>query len=214
MFEVDRRGSDPEQRLRANILRRLGDGVTWVVIAEFLDTSTATINRWRKCYLEEGTGCIAGRRRWRASVREWWLRLAWREVLEYSPTRFGFVRSRYSGECVALVLKEDDLVRVRLETVRRRLWEANLVWRRPRPVLGPKDPAHAVKLGKIRKRRRKLSADHVAVVMDEVDVNTNPKIGSAWMRRRGPSGSAPRLRPMRSFCSPVIGSIYRPRLGR
>ena len=183
LFEVYRRGTDPERRLRAHLLLLLDDGVAWVVIAEVLYTSTATINRWRKRYLDEGVGCIAGRRKWRASLREWWLGLALRWVLECSPTRFGFVRSRWSCECVAVLLEEGHGIRVSRETVRRRLREADLVWRRPRPVLGPKDPAHAVKLGKIRALLRDLPADEVAVFMDEVDVNTNPKIGSAWMKR-------------------------------
>jgi hypothetical protein len=111
------------------------------------------------------------------------LGLVLRWVLEGSPTRFGFVRSRWSCECVAILLEEDYGIRVSRETVRRRLRGADLVWRRPRPVLGPKDPAYAVKLGKIRALLRDLPANAVAVFMDEVDVNTNPKIGAAWMRR-------------------------------
>jgi transposase len=80
-------------------------------------------------------------------------------------------------------LRDDYRVRVSRETVRRRLRAHDLVYRRPRPVLGPKDPAHAVKLGKIRKLLRFLPPGHVAVFMDEVDINTNPKIGSMWMER-------------------------------
>jgi hypothetical protein len=40
-----------------------------------------------------------------------------------------------------------------------------------------------VKLGKIRHLLRELPRDETAVFMDEVDVNTNPKIGSMWMTR-------------------------------
>jgi len=50
-------------------------------------------------------------------------------------------------------------------------------------VLGPKDPAHAYKLGKIRRLLRELPGSEVAVFQDEVDINTNPKIGSMWMWR-------------------------------
>jgi putative transposase len=100
-----------------------------------------------------------------------------------SPTRFGFVRSRWTCETVAVVLRQDYQVHVSRETVRRRLRAANLVWRRPRPVLGPKDPAYAAKLGKIRGLLRDLPPDETAQFMDEVDINTNPKIGSMWMYR-------------------------------
>ena len=183
LFEVYRRGTDPEQRLRAHILLLLDDGVAWAVITAVLFTSTATVNRWRKRFLAEGVPGIAGRRRWRAHVREWWVALALRWVLDCSPTEFRFVRSRWTCEAVAVLLREDYRIRVSRETVRRRLRAHNLVYRRPRPVLGPKDPAHAVKLGRIRKLLRFLPKDHVAVFMDEVDIHTNPKIGSMWMVR-------------------------------
>jgi putative transposase len=183
LLDVYRRGTDPEQRLRAHILLLLDDRVAWTVIAALLFTSTATVNRWRKRYLAEGVTGIAGRRSWRAQVREWWVGLALRWVLECSPTRFGFVRSRWTCETVAVLLREDHGIRVSRETVRRRLRAGDLVWRRPRPVLGPKDPAYAAKLGRIRALLRSLPPTEVAVFMDEVDINTNPKIGSMWMRR-------------------------------
>ena len=183
LLDVYRRGADPEQRLRAHILLLLDDGVAWVIITAVLYTSTATINRWRKRYLADGVAGLAGHRSWRARVREWWVAVALRWVLEASPTAFGFVRSRWTCETVAVLLREDYRVRVSRETVRRRLRAEDLVWRRPRPVVGPKDPAYAVKLGKIRALLRGLPKDQVAVFMDEVDINTNPKIGSMWMKR-------------------------------
>lgn len=183
LLDVYRRGTDPERRLRAHILLLLDAGQPWALIAAVLFTSTATINRWRKRSLAEGVGAIAGRRAWRARVREWWVAVALRWVLERSPTEFRFVRSRWTCEAVAVLLREDYRIRVSRETVRRRLRAHGLVYRRPRPVLGPKDPGYAVKLGKIRKLLRFLPRDQVAVFADEVDVNTNPKIGSMWMVR-------------------------------
>ncbi len=180
---IYRRGSDPEQRLRAHILLLLDERVAWSLIAAMLFTSAATINRWRRRYRRDGVAAVTGRRAWRASVRDWWLALALRWVTECSPTGFGFVRSRWTCATLVVVLREDYQVRVGRETVRRRLHAAGLVWRRPRPVLGPKDPAHATKLGRIRALLRSLPAGEVAVFQDEVDVNTNPKIGSMWMRR-------------------------------
>ena len=183
LLQVYRKGGDPEQRLRAHILLLLDQQVAWIVIVAVLFTSTTTINRWRRRYLEEGVASITGHRKWRANVREWWLGLVLRWVVQGSPTQFGFVRSRWTCETFVVLLREDYQVRVSRETIRRRLREANLVWRRPRPVLGLKDPAHAVKLGRIRTLLRCLPANEVAVFMDEVDINTNPKIGSMWMLR-------------------------------
>jgi putative transposase len=183
LLQVYRRGTDPEERLRAHILLLLGDHFAWTVISAALFTSSATINRWRRRYLQEGVASITGQRPRRSAVREWWLALVLRWVTLECPTRFGFVRSRWTCQTVVVLLREDYRVRVSRETVRRRLRAAKLVWRRPRPVVGPKDRAYAVKLGRIRALLRSLPADEVAVFQDEVDINTNPKIGSMWMHR-------------------------------
>jgi hypothetical protein len=82
-----------------------------------------------------------------------------------------------------VLLDENHGAQVSRETVRRRLHDDGLVWRRPRPVLGPKDPQRAAKLWNIRALLRNLPVDEMVVFEDEVDVNTNPKIGSIWMRR-------------------------------
>jgi putative transposase len=179
-LQVLRRGTDPELRLRAHILLLLDAGQPWALIVAVLFTSTATVNRWRRRFLRGGLGAVLARPR--RSTR-WWVALVIGWVTTRTPADFGFVRSRWTCEAVALVLREDWRVAVSRETVRRRLREAGLVWRRPRAVLGPKDPAYAYKLGKIRRLLRELPAAEVAVFQDEVDVNTNPKIGSMWMWR-------------------------------
>jgi transposase len=176
-----RRGADPDLRLRAHILLLLDAGHPWAVVVAVLFTSTATINRWRRRYLRGGIDAVLSRPT--RSPYRWWAALILRWVTERTPADFGFVRSRWTCEVVAVVLREDCRVRVSRETVRRRLRAAGLVWRRPRPVLGPKDPAHAYKLGRIRRLLRELPAGEVAVFQDEVDINTNPKVGSMWMRR-------------------------------
>lgn len=183
LLTIYRQGSEPEQRLRAHLLLLLNDRVSWTVIAAVLYTSTSTINRWRRRYQAEGIAAVTGHRRWRARVREWWLGMVLHWVLEVSPTQFGFVRSRWTCETVVVLLRDNYRVQVSRETVRRRLRAANLVYRRPRPVLAPKDPAYPVKLGKIRRLLRELPTTEIAVFMDEVDINTNPKIGSMWMER-------------------------------
>src|SRR6516162_5313197 len=100
-----------------------------------------------------------------------------------APADFGFVRSRWSCEAVAVVLSEDYGQPVGRETVRRWLHAAGLVWRRPRPVPGPKDPRRAAKLRALRALLHGLPEGETAVFMDEVEVHTNPKVGCMWMRR-------------------------------
>jgi putative transposase len=74
-------------------------------------------------------------------------------------------------------------VRVSRETVRRWLHEANLVWRRRRPVLRRQDPQRAEKLEKLRQLLLHLPKNEIVLFEDEVDLNLNPKIGSMWMPR-------------------------------
>jgi len=106
-----------------------------------------------------------------------------RWVVTLAPLDFGFARSRWTCDAVALVLRENHGVRVSRETVRRRLREADLVWRRHRPVVRRRDPERTAKLAALRELLQNLPADETAVFMDEVEVHTNPKIGSMWMRR-------------------------------
>ena len=48
-------------------------------------------------------------------------------------------------------------------------------------MLGPTDPERQAKLDALRRLLAGLPADETAVFQDEVDINTNPKIGSMWM---------------------------------
>ena len=173
-----------EQRLRANILLLLDDGHPWATIAAVLFTSSSTINRWRIRYRDGGIAAVVdapGRRRSRFAAL--WVAMVIHWVAACSPRDFGFTRSRWTCGTVAMLLRDDHGVRVGRETVRRRLREHDLVYRRPRPVLGLKDPERPLKIRRIRSLLRHLPADEMAVFQDEVDINTNPKIGSMWMPR-------------------------------
>ena len=176
-----RQATTADRRLRAHILLLLDDGHSWALIAAVLFTSSSTINRWRRRYLGGGLDAVLARPA--RGRRNGWRALVVRMVLTLTPGDFGFVRSRWTCEAVAVVLEEEYRLGVGRETVRRWLHREGLVYRRPRPVLGPKDPRRAAKLRKLRRLLAGLPAGEVAVFQDEVDVNTNPKIGAMWMRR-------------------------------
>jgi transposase len=106
-----------------------------------------------------------------------------RWVIALAPTGYGFARSRWTCEEVAIVIREDHGVRASRETVRRRLRESDLVSRRPRPVVRRRNPERAAKLAAPQKLLHGLPVDETAVFMDKVEVHTNPKFGSMWMRR-------------------------------
>jgi transposase len=174
-----RRADRPDWRLRAHILMLLADGVAWATIAALLYTSPSAIARWQQRFVRGGLGAVFGAgtpRRcgpWVAVIARW--------VLELAPADFGFARSRWSCEAAAIVLAQGHQVQVSPETVRRWLHQAGLAWRRPRPVLRPKDPQRQAKLNALRRLLRRPPEDEAAVFMDEVEVNSNPKIGSMWM---------------------------------
>jgi len=134
-----------------------------------------------RCYRRRGLAALAEAESCRPLPP--WARLVARWVAKQTPEDFGFFRSRWSCETVAHILAFEHGIRVSVETVRRVLHRLGYVWRRPRPVVGPVDPDHAVKRQAIQELLRTLPADEVAVFQDEVDVHLNPKIGSAWMPR-------------------------------
>jgi transposase len=112
-----------------------------------------------------------------------WLMVVVRWLLSSTPQDFGFFRSRWSCGLLALLLWQREGIRLSPETVRRGLHRMEFVWRRPRPVVGLRDPQHAAKLRRIREFLADLPPDETVVFQDEVDVHLNPKIGSCWMRR-------------------------------
>jgi transposase len=177
-----RRSNDPDVQHRAHILLLLADGHPWATIRAVLFCSLGTISRWKARFEQEGIDAVFGRPRGRKRSRvHVWAALVVRWVLTYSPTDFRFARSRWSCEAAAVVLRDDFQVKVGRETIRLWLRDAGLVWRRPRPVVGPKDPDREKKLRVLRALLHGLPADETAVFMDEVDVNLNPKVGCTWM---------------------------------
>jgi putative transposase len=177
-----RKDRDPDVRFRAHILLLLADGHSWATVCTLLFCSSRTIDRWVKRFHQEGVAGLTGHkpgRRFRFAAD--WVKVVVRWVTKRAPRDFGFLRSRWCCEAVALVMLRDHGVEVSRETVRRWLHRGNLVYRRPRPTLGPTDEEREAKLNKLRELLARLPGDETAVFQDEVDVNTNPKIGSMWM---------------------------------
>lgn len=184
LIDLYRGCPDPEVRFRSHILLLLGDGHTWVTVATLLFCSSRTIDRWVKRFHAEGVEGVAGHKPGRPfRLDASWVRVVVEWVTRHAPRDFGFIRSRWCCEAVALLMLRTHHVEVSRETVRRWPHQGQLVYRRPRPVLGPKDPDRQERLDALRELLARLPDDETAVFQDEVDINTNPKIGSMWMRR-------------------------------
>jgi transposase len=181
LLTLFRRGPDVRAARRAHIILLLGDGFSYrdihgVAYASF-DFIAESVRRFRSGSVEaladDPGECEEPA--WVQDVLGW--------VLEKTPEDFGYFRSRWSCETLAEVLAWEKQVHVSAETVRRALRRFDFVWRRPRPVLGRKDPEYDRKLQEIHDLLEALPADETAVFQDEVDVHLNPKIGCCWMPR-------------------------------
>jgi transposase len=184
LLDYYRKDPGPEVRFRAHILLLLDDGHSWATVASLLFCSSRTIDRWVKRFAAEGMEGLGGHKPGRPfRFAAYWGAVVVGWVTEKAPRDFGFLRSRWCCEAVALLMLTTHDVEVSRETVRRWLRQGGLVYRRPRPVVGPKDPDRQAKLDALRGLLAGLPADETAVFQDEVDINTNPKIGSMWMAR-------------------------------
>ena len=174
----------PELRLRAHIILLLASGYPWAAIAAVLFCSTRTIGRWQKRFAHGRVEALLDRRRGpRPRVGQQWADLVAYWVMQLTPRTFGYLRSRWSCALLALVLWQRCHLDVGREAVRRWLHDADIVWRRPRPVLDRRDPRREEILGELRALLRDLPDDETAVFQDEADLNLNPEIGFMWMRR-------------------------------
>lgn len=184
LLNLYRKSPDPAVRLRAHIVLLLAEGYPWMTIAAVLFCSTATIARWKSRFEQDGTKGLAKENRGRPSfLQRWWIPIAVKWVLSKTPRQFGFLRSRWCCEVIVILMLTFFQVKISRETIRRGLHEQGCVWRRPRPVLRRKDPCYKAKIQALRELLNNLPSDEIALFEDEVDINTNPKIGSMWMRR-------------------------------
>jgi putative transposase len=167
---------------RALVLVFLADGRSYRDIGTAALASPSLVRAVKRDYAAGGVDRVLGREAKPVTVAQW-LIVVVRWLLQGTPRDFGFFRARWSCALLALLLWEQHRLRLSPETIRRGLHRLEFVWRRPRPVVGPRDPEHGAKLRQIRRLLGTLPADETAVFEDEVDVQLNPKIGSCWMPR-------------------------------
>jgi putative transposase len=167
---------------RALVLLLLAEGRSYRDIGAAAFASPAMIASVKKNFAAGGVARVLGREE-RPFAVAYWLIVVVRWLLHKTPRDFGFFRSRWSCAALALLLWEREGIRLSAETVRRGLHQMEFVWRRPRPVVGPRDPEHETKLRRIRRLLATVPRNETVVFQDEVDVHLNPKIGSQWMIR-------------------------------
>ena len=167
---------------RALVLLLLAEGWSYRSIGAAAFASPTMIRSVKKNFAAGGVARVLDTEQ-RPLAVAYWLIVVVRWLLQKTPRDFGFFRSRWSCALLALLLSQREGIRLSAETVRRGLHEMQFVWRRPRPVVGPRDPDHEAKLRRIRRLLAAVPPSETVVFQDEVDVHLNPKIGSQWMVR-------------------------------
>jgi putative transposase len=182
LLHLVRCGHDQRQARHAHVLLLLAEGWSVRRIGEALFASADLICAVRQRFACGGLRAALEPQAQAATV-PWWHLLLQCWLLRQTPRDFGYFRTRWSCAILAELLQEEHQVCLSRESVRRAVHALGFVWRRPRPVVGPKDPHHRAKMRRIRRLITQLPPDEVAVFQDEVQIDLNPKLGSAWMRR-------------------------------
>jgi putative transposase len=167
---------------RALVTLLLAEGLSYRQIGAIAFASPTLIRTVKRDFAGGGLDRVLGSETPVTTVTQWLLVVV-RWLLRFTPQDFGFFRSRWSCALLAALLWEHKRLRISPETVRRGLHRMEFVWRRPRPVVGPRDSEHEAKQRGIQRLLAHLPRHETAVFQDEVDVHLNPQIGSCWMRR-------------------------------
>ena len=174
-----------DQRVvRSLIVLLLAEEVTYEVIVRALSTSSSTIARAKKWHEKGGASLVLAERRGQRADYGGCVGafLKWL-IAKCRPEMFGYLRTGWTCELLSKLMRTMIGVRWSRETVRRWLHRAGLVWRRPRPVVGPSDPQKKTILQRFKRLLKHLPQTETAVFQDEVDLNLNPEIGSMWQEK-------------------------------
>ena len=122
--------------------------------------------------------------------RSWWgrapaddLRRKLTVLLRSVPRAFGWMRTRWSCACLALTLSRQAGYQISAETVRRRLHQADYVWKRPSLAARDDDPARATLPARISLHWEELDPREALMFADELALHLLPKVGAQWTPR-------------------------------
>ncbi|WP_338659257.1 IS630 family transposase [Pectobacterium araliae] len=167
------------RRLMAMLM--LHQGMTVTEVARILCAARSSVGRWINLFTLYG---VNGLKSLKPGREPQWpvddiLRIL-PLLVQRSPQDFGWLRSRWSTELLALVVNRLFDISLHPVTLHRYLRQAGLVWRRAAPTLKIKDPQYEEKRTAIEQALVQNSVDNPVFYQDEVDIDLNPKIGSDW----------------------------------
>jgi transposase len=106
-----------------------------------------------------------------------------RSWLKKAPAVFGWCRSRWSCEALALSWEQGTGRTVSTETMRRWLHALGFRWKRTKPAAKDNDPERASKLARILLLWQNLGAREAMLWADELDIHLLAKSGYQWMEK-------------------------------
>ena len=182
--QVVRKSKDSNHSRRANVMLLLWEGHSKSQVARLLQAARSSIDDWLRRYEMAGeAGLIPERSGPPETTVNDTLRRRLVELVGEQPSVYGYHRSRWSSELLAIHLEEELGIAIHASTVRRLLPKLSICWNRARPTLCIKDPQKARKMRTIRRALNQADAEQPVFYVDEADVDLNPRIGSAWMPR-------------------------------
>lgn len=182
--QVVRKSKDSNHSRRANALLLLWEGHGKSQVARLLHAARSSIDEWLYRYEVAGeAGLFPERPGPPETTVSDTLRCRLVELVGEQPSAYGYHRSRWSSELLAIQLEQELGVAIHASTVRRLLPKLSIFWNRARPTLCIKDPQKDRKMRAIRRALNQADAEQPVFYVDEADVDLNPRIGSAWMPR-------------------------------
>ncbi len=174
--------------LALHILLLCASGRTPSEIAAFLFCSRSSVYRTVEAYRRGALGTVQATARdasneglQRPSIPSLTRSLV--AIIKRLPSAFGWCRTRWSCQTLALELRARRGVKVSRETIRRWLHEQGYAWKRARHVARDSDPERVTKLARIRHIIETLPGQAALFFADELDIHLLPKLGYEWMLR-------------------------------
>ncbi len=177
--------SDARGRVRYLIVLNWVNGSSPTEISAVLGCSRSHVYQVARRFINDGLGGLVDKREDNGNrkIDESVEAFCW-ELVEKSPSDFGFARPTWTLELIVRVLGSEQGSAISKGYLRKVLKRIGIHYRRTKPiVLCPwKKACRTRRLRQIERLIEELPSDEVALYVDEVDIDLNPKIGPDWCR--------------------------------
>ncbi len=169
------------ERNRANIVLAIGRGLSQRAAARLLGHAPSHVNETVRRFREEGMYGLRELRQWagRLPKRDEILVLL-PKLVAGQPGDFGWNRSTWSVELVALEVERQLGVRVSRTHMGRLLRKTGCRRVRPKPVIARAPEDRDEQVAVLYEELDALPDNDVVLFSDEVDIHLNPKVGPDW----------------------------------